>query len=129
MNGISANNNISMRGNNNTPKLDPDKAFVNYVIDKAIEENTLARTPEQDTFVAGANVKGCFAPPKKIAVQDVTAGLGIATSVLIALKQLAQAGFDVWDTFVDRFGKPKSAEEEKALKAFLAPNPNANREI
>jgi hypothetical protein len=122
MDGISLNNAAVPAKNMEANKKLSDKDVINYVIDKKLEENSLARCPQQDTFTTGDNVK-CLAAVK-ISPKEVAADIGAATSILIGLKQLAQAGFDVWDTFVDRFGKPKTPEEEQALKAILAPNTN-----
>jgi propanediol dehydratase large subunit len=122
MDGIALNNVAVPAKNMEADKKLSDKDIINYVIDKKLEENSLARSPKQDTFINDDNTK-CLAAVK-ISPKEVAADIGAATSILIGLKQLAQAGFDVWDTFVDRFGKPKTPEEEQALKAILAPNTN-----
>jgi propanediol dehydratase large subunit len=123
MNGISLNNVAVPANNVEASRKLSDKDIINYVIDKKIEENSLERNPQQDCFAMSDNPK-CFIAASKVSPKDVAAGIGVATSILIGLKQLAQAGFDVWDTFVDRFGKPKTPEEEQALRALLAPNVN-----
>jgi propanediol dehydratase large subunit len=120
MDGISFKNAVLPANNDLANKKLSDKDIVNYVIDKKLEENSLARSPQQDTFAMSDKPLGIVAT--KISPKDVATGIGVATSILIGLKQLAQAGFDVWDTFVERFGKPKTPEEEQALRALLAPN-------
>jgi propanediol dehydratase large subunit len=122
MDGISVNNVAIPAKNVEANKPLTDKDIINYVIDKKIEENSLERTPQQDTFVAGSSVKSLAAV--NVSTKDIATGIGTATAILVGLKQLAQAGFDVWDTFVERFGKPKTIEEEQVLRAILAPNVN-----
>jgi hypothetical protein len=104
----------------------PDKEIVDYIVDKTVEKAKLVRTPETDEFDSKPEMKLCAS---KIDANEITKGIGLATSVLIALKGLAQAGFDVWDTFVERFGVPESKEEEQALKAMLAPNKNLQVDV
>lgn len=82
----------------------------------------LERSPEMDMF---ASPRLCA----KISPKDVQTGITSATAVLVALKALAEAGFDVWDMFVQKFGKPENKQEEKMLKAFLAPNEEAKTQL
>jgi hypothetical protein len=96
-----------------------DKEFVDYIVDKTIKQNSLARTPETDEFLPMQDE--CKYLGAAIKPKDVAAGIGTATSILVALKGLADAGFDVWDTFVERFGKPQTKQEEQVLKMMLAP--------
>jgi propanediol dehydratase large subunit len=123
MDGISLNNVAVPANNVEANRKLSDKDIINYVIDKKIEENSFERTPQQDSFAMSDNSKS-FIAAAKVSPKDVAEGIGVATSILLGLKQLAQAGFDVWDTFVERFGKPKTPEEEQALREILAPNVN-----
>ncbi|MCM1338170.1 MAG: hypothetical protein NC191_00685 [Muribaculaceae bacterium] len=77
---------------------------------KQIESNNLERTPNCDEYFGAAY---CFSP------KTVANGVISLTAVVTALKTLAQTGFDIWDEFTKRFGKPESKEEEQALKAAL----------
>ena len=82
----------------------------------------LERTPDTDDYQTSmlcASIK-----PK-----DVQTGLTSATAILIAFKALAEAGFDVWDMFTQKFGKPKNKQEEQALKAIFAPNPEGKANL
>ncbi len=106
------NNNISQQPINNTSS--PQAGNIGSIPPK----NTLNRTPDQDIYQATGEMSQLCASIKP---QDVQNGLVTATGILIAFKALADAGFDVWDMFTSKFGQPKTKEEEKALKAFLAP--------
>ena len=85
---------------------------------KAIVEEYKAKTsnnlcgPNQDEFNVG---KCCYA----ISPKNIASGVIGLTAVVTSLKTLAQTGFDIWDEFTKRFGKPESKEEEQALKAAL----------
>lgn len=115
MDKISANQQVlSTKNLSNEQKAEVRKAIVQQYQESA-KENTLARSPQSDKFMMEDKCIGAVAFSPKVITETA---IGI-TAMVTALQSLAKAGFDVWDMFISRFGKPESKEEEKALKAAL----------
>ena len=85
------------------------------------KKNDLQRTPDNDCFVCNKKEDTFGSPAKIMASFNPAAAMATATGIIIAFEKLAEAGFKVYDMFVERFGKPANKEEEAALRAALEP--------
>ena len=117
--------------NVNTTKLtDTQKAEIRKAVIEhhKHKKNELQRTPNNDCFVCNNHEdidnmgNGALGSPAKIMASfNPATAMAAATGLIVAFEKLAEAGFKVYDMFVERFGKPANKEEEAALRAALEP--------
>ena len=82
--------------------------------------NGLERSPEQDGFVLQDAVLGASNGNVKqfISPKGAVEGISTMTAILVGLKELVNAGFDLNDLFKDRIGK----NDDQNANAPKAPN-------
>lgn len=83
--------------------------------------NGLERSPNQDEYSANNEKLLCASISPKEAVE----GISSVTAVLVALKGLVNAGFDLNDLFKDRFGN--NTEKTPQQKNNITPQSTLNK--
>lgn len=108
--------NVGLNNLTDTQKAEVRKAVVEHYKHK---KNDLQRTPDADCYVCNKTEERLGSPAKVMASFNPAAVMATATGIILAFEKLAEAGFKVYDMFVERFGKPATKEEEMALRAAL----------